>query len=93
MAGKKRRSAEQVIRLLREAEVLLAQGMDLELVCRRLEFSEQTYYRWRKKYGGMGTEDAKRLRELESENTGLRRIVADQALQIGVIKDLLEKKW
>jgi len=93
MTKRKHHNAEQVIRKLRDAEVLLAQGMAIELMCRKLEISEQTYYRWRQKYGGMGIDEAKRLKAVEAENTGLRKIVADQALQIEVVKGLLEKKW
>jgi len=75
-----RYTAEQIIRKLREAEVVLAKGGKVAQVCKQIEVTEQTYYRWRKEYGGMRVEQAKRLKELEQENTRLRRAVADLTL-------------
>ena len=85
--ARKRHTAEQIIAKLREAEVALAQGQALVDVVRKLEISEQTYYRWRKEYGGLRVEQAKRLRELEKENTRLKRLVADQALDNAILKE------
>jgi transposase-like protein len=76
----RRHTPEQVIRKLREADKLLAEGADVATVAKHLEVSEQTYHRWRNQYGGMKADDAKRLKELERENARLKRIVADQVL-------------
>ena len=86
--GRKRHTAEQIIAKLREAEVGLAKGQTLALVVRRLEISEQTYYRWRKEYGGLRVDQAKRLKELEKENARLKRLVADQALDNAILKEV-----
>jgi transposase-like protein len=85
---RRRHTPEQIIRKLAEADKLLAQGQTVEDVARYLEISEQTYHRWRNQYGGMKADDAKRLRELEKENARLKRIVADQALDIDMLKEL-----
>ena len=77
---RKRYSSEQIILKLREAEVLLSQGQTVEQACKTLEISEQTYYRWRREYGGMDTTKIKKLKELEKENTRLKRLVADLSL-------------
>jgi transposase-like protein len=77
---RKKHSVEQVIHKLREAEVLLSQGRAVAEVCRSLGITEQTYYRWRKEYGGLRMEQARRLKQLEQENTRLRRAVADLTL-------------
>lgn len=79
---------EQVVRKLHEADKLIGQGTDLAAVLKHLEISEQTYYRWRKRYGELSPDDAKRLRELEAENRRLKRIVADQALDIDMLKEI-----
>ncbi len=84
---KKRHSTEQIMAKLREAEVALAKGETVGQICRRLEVTEQTYYRWRKEYGGLKIEQAKRLRELEKENLRLRRVVADQALDLSILRE------
>ena len=78
--GRKRHTVEQIIRKLREAEVELARGSKTPEVCRKLGISEQTYYRWRKQYGGMNRAQLKRLKELEKENQRLRRAVSDLTL-------------
>ena len=78
--ARKRYTAEQIIGKLREAEVALAQGESIAKVAWRLGVSEQTYYRWRREYGGLRVDQAKRLKELERENARLKRLVADQAL-------------
>jgi transposase-like protein len=85
---KKRHSPEQVIAKLREAEAGLNAGQELAAVCRQLEVSEQTYYRWRQQYGGMKADEMKRLKELEKENGRLKRLVADQALDIQILKEV-----
>ena len=80
MAKRKVFSAEQIIMKLRETEVLLGQGKNVKEACRVLEISEQTYYRWRKEYGGLNTTQAKKLKELEKENARLKHLVADLSL-------------
>lgn len=79
---------EQIIRLLAEGEKLLAQGQPVEDVARHLEISESTWHRWQNQYGGMKADDAKELRELRKENQPLKKIVADQALDIDMLKEL-----
>jgi putative transposase len=85
--GRKWFSPEQIITKLREAEVLLTQGTPVAEVCRKLGVTEQTYYRWRKEYGGMRVEQAKRLKELEKENTRLKKLVADLSLDNAILKE------
>ena len=85
---KTRRTTEQIIRILRDAE---AKGMKTEEVCRAHSISAQTYYRWKKKYGGMGLKEARRLRELEKENTELKKLLADQLLKAKALEIALEK--
>ena len=84
---KKRHSTEQIVEKLREADVELGKGGRVPDVCRQLSISEQTYYRWRQKYGGMAPAVAKQLRALEKENGRLKRLVADQALDIQILKE------
>ena len=88
--AKKHFTAEQIISKLREAEVELAKGQPLPQVVRQLGISEQTYYRWRKTYGGMKLDQARRLKELEKENGRLKKIVADMALDKEILKTALE---
>ena len=83
----KRYTAEQIIHLLRQAEVALASGKTVQIVCRELEISEQTYYRWRREYGGMQVSQARRLKELEKENTRLKQAVADLTLDNLILKE------
>ena len=85
---RKRYGAEEIIGKLREAEVGLAQGQSVGQVARKLGVSEQTYYRWRREYGGMKVDQAKRLKELERENAQLKKIVADQALDNAMLREL-----
>jgi putative transposase len=85
----KRFSAEQIIGILKEAEA----GMPLAEITRKYGIAEGTYYRWKAKYGGLEVSDAKRLKELEEENRRLKRLVADQALDLQVLKDVCAKKW
>ena len=87
---RKRYTPEQIINSLREAEVLMSKGSTAGQTARHLGITEQTYYRWRKEYGGMRINQAKRLKELEKENTRLKRLVADQALDNAILKDVAE---
>ena len=80
---------EQIIRILKEVE----SGISVAEVCRKYGVAEQTVYRWRSKYGGLETSELQRLRELEAENSRLKRIVAQQALDIDVLKEVVSKKW
>ena len=86
---KKRCTEEQIVRVLQEAEA----GMSARDVCRKHNVSEQSLYRWKAKYGGMGVSEVKRLRELERENAELKKIVAEQALDIRMLKDVNAKKF
>ena len=81
-------TSEQIIGMLREAEVLLSQGHNVKHVAKHIGVTDQTYYRWRKEYGGMKLDQAKRLRELEKENGRLKRLVADMALDNAILKDI-----
>lgn len=85
--SKKRFMPEQIIAKLREAEVELAKGQAMGQVCQKLGVTEQTYYRWRKEYGGLKVDQAKRLKELERENARLKKLVADQALDMAILKE------
>ena len=87
---RKRHTPEQILAKLRDAEVLASQGLGAADIARRLEISEQTYHRWRNQYGGMKGPEMKRLKELERENAALKRLVAKQALDNQVLKDLSE---
>ena len=78
---------EQIINKLREAEVLLSQGATIGEASRKIGVTEQTYYRWRKEYGGMRLEQAKRLKELEKENSRLKKLVADISLDNAILKE------
>ena len=89
MPRKRRYSTEQIIRKLREADVLLSQGKSAEEIARMLEISRQTYYRWRKEYGGLNMTQAKKLKELEKENSRLKILVADLSLDNAIIKEVL----
>ena len=91
--ARRRHTAEQVIRKLREADRLLGEGMEVALVAKQLEVSEQTLHRWRAQYGGLKAEDAKRLKELERENARLKRMVADQLLEIDALKEIARGNW
>jgi len=84
---RKRYTPEQIISKLREAEVLLSQGQTTGLACKKIGVTEQTYYRWRKEYGGLRTDQAKRFRELEKENGRLKKLVADLSLDNQILKE------
>ena len=86
-------SAEQIIGLLREAEVLNGQGQSIEQICRGFGVTPTTYYRWRKEYGGLKVSQAKRLKELEKENKRLRKAVSDLSLDKVILKEALSGKY
>jgi|TARA_B100002003_G_scaffold224970_1_gene230674 transposase-like protein len=90
MSKRKRYGAEEIIARLREAEVHLAQGQTVGQTARRLGISEQTYYRWRREYGGMRVDQAKRLKELERENARLKQLVAEQALDNSILREVAQ---
>ena len=85
--GRKTYTAEQIINKLREAEVLLSQGATVGEASKKIGVTEQTYYRWRREYGGMRVEQARRLKELEKESSRLKRLVADLFLDISILKE------
>ena len=87
---RRRHTPEQVVRKLRTADALLAEGKDLAEVARELEVSEQTYHRWRNQYGGMKADDAKRLKELERENGRLKKLLAEAELDKSMLRELAE---
>jgi len=86
--GKKRYTPEQIINKLREVELLVNRGSSIGQASKKIGVTEQTYYRWRKQYGGMHTEQARRLKELEKENTRLKRLVADLSLDNAILKEV-----
>jgi len=86
----KRFSEEAIVRILKEAE---CRTSTVQEICRKHGISEQSYYRWRKKYGGMTVSEMKRLKELEKENARLKRLLAERDLELDVAKELLEKNW
>jgi len=88
----KRHTPEQVIAKLRQAEADVAQGLSIAQVCQRLGVSEQTYHRWQARYGGLKSNDAKRLRELEAENARLKRLVAELALDKQMLQEVVRGK-
>lgn len=85
--GRKRYTVEAIVRMLREAEVELSAGSTVKQVARKLGINEQTYYRWRKEYGGLRMDQAHRLKELERENARLKKLVAEQLLDISILKE------
>ena len=85
---KKRFSPEQIVVVLRQIEVLMSQGKAAPIACREAGISQQSYYRWRKEYGGLEVDQAKRMKELERENTRLKRLVADLSLEKQILKDV-----
>jgi transposase-like protein len=88
-----RHTTEQVIEKLRQADVALGKGAKVPEVCKTLGITEQTYYRWRQKYGGMAPDLAKQLRALEKENARLKKLVADQALDMEILKEAAKGNW
>jgi transposase-like protein len=89
MAKRRRYSPEQIITKLRESEVHLSQGKTVGQACKALEISEQTYYRWRREYEGMDVTQARKLKEMEKENTRLKKLVADLSLDNAILKEVL----
>lgn len=90
---RKRHSPEQIVKKLRDGDAMLNSGQDLAAVLQTLEVSEATYHRWRNQYGGMKSEEAKRLKQLEEENKRLKEIVAEKELDIRMLKHLTEGNW
>ena len=93
MAKRKKHTSDQIVKKLREAERLKAEGATVAAICQRLEISEQTYHRWRNDFGGMNHTQLKRLKELEEENRRLKRLVADQALDNQILQEVAAGKW
>ena len=91
--GRRHFKPEQIIHMLREAEIKLAGGKKIGEVCRELGISEQSYYRWRKEYGGMHVSQAKKLKDLERENARLKKLVADQALDKSILEEALRGNY
>jgi transposase-like protein len=91
--ARKRHSAEQVVRMLREAEVELSRGMTVRDVCKKLGITDQTYYRWRKEYGGLQVDQARKLKDLEKENARLKKLVAEKELDIAILKEVSQGKF
>ena len=90
---RKRHTPEQIIAKLREADALLGGGASIGQVCQKLEVAEATFHRWRNQYGGMKANEAKRLKQLEQENARLKKLVAEQALDNAMLKELASGKW
>jgi transposase-like protein len=91
--ARKRFSPEKIIGMLREAEIAIAQGTTVGQICRQLSISEQTYYRWRKQYGGLKISQAKRLKDIKRENIRLKKAVADLTLDKVILKEALEGNY
>jgi len=90
---KKRHTPEQIIRKLRDAETMLSAGKTIGEVCQQLEISEQSFNRWQTQYGGMKAEEAKRLKNLEQENTRLKKLLAEAELDKAMLKEIAEGNW
>ena len=88
--ARKRHSAEQIVRKLREAEVELATGATVKEACRKLAITEHTDYRWRREYGGLKLDQAKRLKQIEKENVRLKKLVAEKELDLSILKEVAE---
>jgi len=93
MAAAKKYSVEKIIQILREMEKLQGQGISIPAASKRLGITDHTFYRWRLRYGALKEDEAQRLKQLEQENGRLKRIVADQAVEISMLKDLQRGKW
>ena len=91
--ARKRYSPEQIIGYLREAEVLLSKGSTVPQICRKIGIAEQTYHRWRKEYGRLSVDQARRLKEMEKENIRLKKLVADLSLDKAILKEVAEGKY
>ena len=90
---RKYRKPEQIVKLLRDAQAKLTEGQSVNDICRQLGISDATYYNWRKQYGGMGLDEVKRLKELQKENSRLKKLLADQALDIDILKETLRGNY
>jgi transposase-like protein len=90
---KTRHTTDQIIEKLRQADVALGKGQKVPEVCKAMEITEQTYYRWRQKYGGMAPAMAKELKALQQENTRLKRLVANQALDMEILREAAQGNW
>jgi len=90
---KKRYPTEEIIRLLQKIERMLADGATVGEACRQLSIGTKSYYRWKQRYGGMQPSEVHRTRELEKENQRLRKIIADQAIDLSILKEVAEGKW
>jgi putative transposase len=90
---RKRHNPEEIVRKLRDADAMLAAGKDLAAVLQALEISEATLHQWRNQYGGMKSEEAKRLKQLEEENSRLKKLVADLSLDIAMLKEVASGNW
>ena len=93
MTTRKRHTPEQVVRKLTQADRMLAEGKDIAEVCRQMQVSEQTYYRWRNQFGGPKADDAKRLKDLERENSMLKRLLADAELEKAALKEIAKGEF
>ena len=91
--ARKRHTPEQIVAKLRQIEVDQGKGLNTAQACKKAGITEQTFYRWRKEYGGMQVDQAKRLKELEKENARLKRIVADKEIDISILKEVAEGKF
>jgi transposase-like protein len=91
--GKKRHTVEEVITKLREADVLQSKGQTVPEICRQLGISDQTYYNWRKEYGGLKIDQAKRFKQLEQENSRLKKLVADLSMDNAILKEAARGNW
>ncbi len=90
---RKRHSAEQIVKHLRDADQMIGEGKTIAQVCKKLGVTEVTYYRWRKEYDGASRDQVKRLKELEKENAQLKRLLADQVVENRVLKDIAEGRF
>ena len=91
--AQKRHTVDQIVSKLRRADVLLGKGEKVPEICKQLEITEQTYYRWRQKYGGMQPDMVKQLKALEKENARLKKMVAEQALDMEILKEAAKGNW
>ena len=90
MSKRNRHTAEEIVNKLREADVLLSKGQTIAQACKQIGVTDQTYYRWRREFGGLKVDQAKRLKVLEKENTRLKKLVADQALDMAILKEVAQ---
>ena len=88
--ARRRHTAEEIVNKLREADVEIAQGASNVQACRKIGVTDQTYYRWRREYGGLKVDQARRFKELEKQNSRLKRVVADQAIDLAILKEVAE---